>query len=283
MRVLIAALAAACLSAPAFAKSSDEYRIEGVLGFTAGKSGEQDGNSTVTDTTVDLTYNFSNISTFDIPYSEASFLNRPSFINFRQSTISIGERADGLAVDFPTQTEREFSGRYVFTSGFFAEYFVGAKMRTLTQINLTGYEVQVGKFLDEFSNAYLGYIFEDSNEDLDLDLEGSPKIFTLGMHFASPYGATTGWISYDFGGKYSAAEGNNGYAAFAGVAYYPVNHIGLGGFFEYTQITEQESSRSKLYGEYYFSPKFSVRVEANNDKEGDAQFRTVGGSVKLRY
>jgi len=263
MRSFIAALAALAFSAPVAADNT-AYFLEASGTGGAGKVTASGGlESDFTTAGFDVSLYFKTISAFDLPYSEAAFLNRASFVNVYQKT--------NFADDVDDQTVRSVNGQYVHSSG----YYLGADVSlNSNNSDLNTYEVKFGKFLDESSSAFLGYVF-DNNEDVD--------ILTFGMHFASPYSGDGAWIAYDFGGEYLVEGGNNEFAVTVGVAYYLSSRTGLGIDYRYADGFLADSNETTAYGEFYFTPKLSTRLNFHSNSFATVNEKAATLTVKFRY
>ncbi len=263
MRKTIATLAvsfAALISQPAWA---DRYFFEGV--YTGGT-----GNITVDDTevefeqaAVDLTVNFGSISTYNIPYNEASFLNRSSFINYRQNSLGNDDTEELIS--------HEVSGRFVLRSGLYIAA-IGDIDRDNRDNNV--YEIQLGQFTTDYTSVFAGYI---------VDNQDSANVFTAGVHFTSPSGKGNTWTAYDFGGRYLVEGEDSEYALNFGIAYYPGFRSALGFLYEYADGRLTDSHETNVYGEYYFSKYISTRIDGTVLRLADIEERSASFSVKLRF
>jgi len=273
MRNLIAAIATLCLSGPVVAASSTNYFSEAALTGGAGKvdaSGDLETDYTMVD--LEATLYFKTISAYDLPYSEAAFLNRPSFVGFSSAT----NMADGV----DNKSISSVVGRYVLSSGYYGEVdatFHSGGSDTADEnddSDRNTYEFRVGKFLDESSSAFLGYVL-DNNPDVNT--------LTFGMHFASPYSGDGAWIAYDFGGEYLVEDGNNEFAVSIGIAYYLSSRTGLGIDYRYADGFLADSNETTAYAEFYFTPKLSTRVNFSSNSFATVNEKEASLTLKFRY
>jgi len=271
MRILIAALATASLVGPVSAADSSNYFLEGLLSGGGGNMEVGTEELDFTHATVDLTYYLSSISTYDLPLSETQFLNRPSFIGFSQKNITTDPTMDASGGEISgDRVSRELRAGSVMGSG---SYF-GLNANLVDDSDLNTYELQYGTYMDESTSAFIGYVV-DSLEDVN--------VFTIGMHYAAPYGADQAWIAYDFGGKYILDDDNNEYGVNIGVAYYPGYRSALGIVYDFTDNQVAATNNTNLYGEYFITPKLSTRLDLNQYKAGSTTENSAGLSLRLRY
>jgi len=264
MRILIAALATACLVGPASAASTD-YFFEGVLSGGTGNVDAGDVDNDFTQKSVDITLNLGSVSTYDIPYNEAQFLNQSSFIGFNQTNTGMtgwdGERI-----------ERQVAARYVLGgSGLYSTVIADLDPE---EADRNVYEIKIGKFTDQFTAMDVGYIIDNQDE---------LEIFTLAMHYTSPYGGDNAWIAYDFTARYLTEADENEYAIGLGAAYYPSFRSAIGGYYEFTDGRLTDANESNLYGEFYFGRRLSTRIDARQLSIGNVKEHSAGLSLKLRF
>ncbi len=265
MRILIAAITAASLSGPVAAESSN-YFFEGVFGGGAGNiKVDEPGEPEVTfnRASVDLTINLGSVSTYNIPYNESQFLNRSSYIGFSQENVASEDSEDVIS--------REVRARYVTGSGL---YFAAIGDIDSEETDNSTYEVQLGKFTDASNSMFIGYVI-DSLDNVDT--------FTAGIHHTSPYVGEDSWLAYDFGGRYMIEGEDNEYAVNIGMAYYPSLRSSLGVWYEYADGRLTDSHETNVYGEYYFSHRFSARADFTAIRLGNVDENAAGMSLKLRF
>lgn len=263
---LTAALMAAALSGPAISQSSS-YFVEGVLGGGSGEISVDDDTvieKSFNRTSADLTINLGSVNTTGIPFSETQFLNRSSFIQFRQAN----QASDGDAED---QIVRTATARWVLGSGTY--FTVIGDLDTENSDNSV-YEVQLGKFTDANTAMFAGYVV-DQLDNVD--------IYTFGTHFTAPYGEGSGWIAYDFSGRYMTEGRDNEYALGIGVTYYPSFRSSIGIHYEFADGRLTDSHDTTVFGEYYFSPRIGAKLEATSYRYGNVDSNFAGMSLKLRF
>lgn len=265
MRTFLAALMAAALSGPAMAQSTS-YFIEGVLGGGSGEISVDDDTvieKSFNRTSADLTINLGSVNTTGIPFSETQFLNRSSFIQFRQ--------ANQASDDADDQIDRTATARWVLRSGTY--FTVIGDLDTENSDNNV-YEVQLGKFTDANTAMFAGYVV-DQLDNVD--------IYTFGTHFTAPYGDDSGWITYDFSGQYMTEGKDNEYALGIGVTYYPSFRSSIGIHYEFADGRLTDSHDTTVFGEYYFSARFGAKIEATSYRYGNVDSNFAGMSLKLRF
>ena len=266
MRILIAALTAACLAGPAHA-ASNRYFVEGILGGGAGNitvdENGTDPELSFNEAFVDLTFNLGSVNVAGIPYSEAQFLNHSSFVNFIQVKKTAEEAED--------QSNQIFSGRYVLRSGLFFKAI--GDIDTDNSDNSI-YEVQLGKYTSDYTSVFGGYVVDDI---LDAN------IFTFGLEHTSPYQGGSRWIGYDLGGRYLIEGADNEFAVNVGATYYHTFRSSLGIFYEFTDGRLTESHETNLFAEYYFSPRFAIRADAKAFRFGNVDENSAGASLQVRF
>ena len=266
MRFLITALTALSLSGPTTA-ASNRYFIEGIVGGGAGNisvdEADNDPEISFSEAFVDLTVNIGSVNVANIPYSEGQFLNQSSFVSFSQTNKS-SDDAEDIA-------SRLFSGRYVLGSGLF--------FKAIAEIDTDNtddsiYEVQIGKYTSDYTSFFAGYVVDDVD---------NVNVFTFGLEHTSPYSGGDAWLAYDFGGKYLTEGADSEYAVNLGVTYYPGFKTSLGIFYEFTDGRLIDSNEVNLFGEYYFSPRFAVRADANAFSFGNIDEISAGASIQVRF
>lgn len=266
MRILIAALTAACLSAPASA-ASNRFFFEGELGGGAGNISVEeagpDPEISFNEAFVDLTINLGSVNVAGIPYSEAQFLNHSSFLSFTQV-----EKFSDDANDLRNQI---VSGRYVLGSGLFFKAIADIDVDD-SDDNI--FEIQIGKYTSDYTSIFAGYVVDDVD---------NVDVFTFGLEHTSPYGSGNSWLAYDLGGRYLTEGADTEFAVNLGATYYPGFKSTLGILYEFTDGRLTESHETNLFAEYYFSPRFAVRADATAFRFGNVDENSAGASIQVRF
>lgn len=245
------------------AHANSRYFFEGIYSGGSGDVTVDDTEVSFDQAIIDVTLNFGSISTYNIPLNEAAFLNRSSFINYRQTSLGNDDTDD--------QDTKQASARIVFGSGFFV-----AGNGDIDQDNQSDsvYEIQLGQFTSEYTSVFAGYVVDESND---------ADIYTAGVHFASPSGTGNTWIAYDFGGRYLTEGDDSEYAVNFGMSYYPGFRTALGFVYEFADGRLTNSHETNLFGEYYFSQYISTRIDGTLIRLADIEERSARLSLKLRF
>ena len=265
MRILIAALVLACLCAPASA-ASNKYYFEGILGGGAGniEVDEPDQPEVDFDTRrVELTINFGSVNTYAIPYNESQFLNQSSFLSISQENLGSDGSEDII--------NREVDARMVFGRGLFIQAL--AELDDQDSDNNV-YEIRLGQYTDEFTSSFAGYVIDDQDD---------VEIFTFGIRSTGPFRSESSWLAYDFGGRYLTEGDDSEYAVNLGVSWYPSFRSAIGVWYEFADGRLTNSHETNLFGEMYFSHRFSVRADYTTFRFGNVDENSASASLKFRF
>lgn len=270
MRIFIAALVSACLCAPASAES-DKYYVEGVFGGGSGNIEVDEPNQPEVEfnsTKIDLTVNFGSVSSYAIPYNETQHLNQSSFVSVSQENLGTDGAEDVI--------NREVEARMVFGDGLFITAIASIDDANNDDADNDDnvYEIRLGQYTDNFTSSFAGYVIDN------LD---NVEIFTFGFHTTGPYSSESSWLAYDFGGRYLTEGDDSEYAVNLGVSYYPSFRSALGVWYEFADGRLTNSHETNLFGEFYFSHRFSVRADYTTFRFGNVDENSATGSVKIRF
>jgi len=264
MRILIAVLSllSAALHSTSVAANT-AYFFEGI--YSGGRSDitDEDRDVRLERTTVDLTINLGSVNTANMPYSEAAFLNRSSFLRYRQT--SLGSYSSEASIT--TQT----SARLVIDSGLYLAAIEDTHGEDETDRVI---EIQLGQFTSTYTGFFAGYVIDDSRD---------ADVYTAGVHTTSPSEGGNTWMAYDFGGKYSIEGDVSTYAVNLGMTYYPSLRSALGFQYEYADDNVTKSHETQMYGEYYFSNYLSTRLDATLLRHATTEEQSAALSLKLRF
>jgi len=245
------------------AMANTNYFFEGIYSGGRGDITADENEVSFDQATVELTVNFGSVNTYNIPHSEAAFLNRSSFISFSQTSLENDEIEE--------QTSNQASARIVLGSGLF--FSAIADIDTEDDDNNI-YEARIGKFTSEYTSIFAGYVIDD-NDGAD--------IYTAGVHVAAPSGSGSTWMAYDFGGRYFTEGEDSEYAVNLGLTYYPGLRSSLGVLYEYADGRLTDSHETNVFGEYYLSKYISTRIDATVLRLADIEERSAALSFKLRF
>ncbi|MBX2840079.1 MAG: hypothetical protein KTR35_24700 [Gammaproteobacteria bacterium] len=258
-RIAFIALATTASSA---ALSEDSYLLEGFVGTMqaetsfAGESSSADANY------FGLTVHSGSVSTFDIPLREASFINRASFFSVSQLQASSDDGGDDVE-------QTEVTGRFVLASGMYfdAGYLTPSEGED-------EYRIGLGQYLGISSSATFAY---ETMEESDFDH------YLAELHYAAPYGANTGWLTYDFGVGYIQSGDLDGYSAMGGIDYFYNSRFSLGAQYNHLKVDTTTRNAYELRAEYFFGQKLSLAANYENVEVLEITGETAGVTLNFRY
>jgi hypothetical protein len=261
-RIAYTAFAASLVTSSGAAISADSYLLEGYLGAMQLKTTFGGNSSNADGKYAGLTLHSASVPTFDIPLREASFINRSNYLTIEQTQFDNDGTNDN-------SDETNLEGRYVLASGMFIEAGY-----TKPSDFEDAYGIGIGQYLGISSATSFRY---ETLEDSDFDH------YAGNIHYAAPYGANAGWITYDFGAGYIQAGDLDGYSAMAGMDYYFNSRVSLGGAYFYQNIDSSDVKTYQITGEYFIGNKLSIAAKYQNEKVLGITGEAAGVTFSFRY